>query len=204
MSLSDLSEVSEGEYEGRERRNSVRARAMLPCQVERIEREDIPELESYILDTAVLDAEHAHLNSGDWAERADELSREMIFVLTEIRALRQQLTDIQRAVELSSRQALTPRWVVINDRGLWLPQVAPEEDIEEGCFVKVQLQIPSLASPQILALGEVIRVRERGASRGIAIEFRSISSIHSKAIIRYALRRERQLARSKLFSSVNL
>lgn len=197
-----LNEMSESEYGSKDRRSSIRVRAMLPCLIEKIDREDILELESHILDAAVLDSEMANIGAADWSERADELSKEMVFVLNEIRALRQQLTDIQRTVQVTSRQALSPRWLVINDRGFWLP--GEEADLEQGDFVKVQLQIPSLESPNVLALGEVIRVRTEGRKPGVAIEFRSISSIHSKAIIRYALRRERQLARSKLFSSINL
>ena len=198
-----LSEVSESEYVGKDRRSSVRARSMFPCSIDKVAPEDIPEIESYILDSAVLDAEHAMLDS-DWSERTEDIPRDVVFVLSEIRALRQQLTDIRRSVDSQSRDALVPRWVVINDRGLWLPMIDADAGIQEGDFVKVRLQIPSLASPNVIALGEVIRVRTRGAKPGVAVEFRSISQLHSKAIIRYALRRERQVARSKLFSSIKL
>jgi hypothetical protein len=199
-----LSEFSESEYVGRERRNSVRARAMLPCQVEKIDREQVMEFESLILDAAVLDSEYANLDEADWSERSDDLSREMVYVLNEIRALRQQLTDIRRGVEASSKTALRPRWLVLNDRGFWMPLEDDQETFEDEDLVKIRLQIPSLTSPNIIALGQVVRQRETPGKRGVAIEFRSISAIHSKAILRYALRRERQLARSKLFSSVNL
>ncbi len=65
------------------------------------------------------------------------------------------------------------------------------------------MRIPSISSPNIMALGEVLRVRE-GDKGGVALEFRSISELHSQAILRYAIRRERQLARNQLFSSLNL
>lgn len=197
-----LSELSEGDFIGKERRNSVRARTLLPCQIETISREQISEIESNILDQAVLDAEHATMIT-DWTSRTEELPKELVLVLSEMRAMRQQLTDMQRTVEITNRAAIAPRWLTINDKGLWVPRIEEDDDFSEGSLIKVQMQIPSLSSPQVLAIGEVIRVRE-GARPGVAIEFRAISAIHSKAIIEYALKRERQIARSKLFASVNL
>ena len=196
-----LNEFSESEHVGRERRNSIRARALLPCSVEKISRERIPEVESLILDSAVLDSEYANLDAADWSDRSEEIGREAVYMLNEIRALRQQLTDLRRSVD--SKSVPKARWLVINDRGFWMPLPDESETFELNDLVKIRLQIPSLTSPNILALGEVSRVREQPGKRGAAIEFRSISSIHSKAILRYALRRERQLARSKLFSALS-
>ena len=196
-----LSELSESEFDGRDRRSSVRARTLLPCAVEKIRREHVAELESAILDMAVLDHEHATL-APDWAEHAESLPRELTYVLSEMRALRQQVVELQRQIGQNAQQAIPTRWVVLNDRGLWLPRHEDDEHLIEGDLVKVQLLIPSMSSPKILALGEVIRVRTTGPKPGLALEFRAISSIHSNAIIQYALRRERQIARSKLFEGV--
>lgn len=197
-----LSEASESEYMGRERRSSIRARSMLPCRIERVPKEQIMEVESQILDLAVLDAEHLGMSDSEWVDRADDLPREVRYVLAEIRALRQQLTEIRRSMQSTTEPS---RWVVLNDRGLWLPtQDGEEVEFEEGDFVKVYLGIPSLSSPMILALGEIIRVRQHPTRGGFALEFRSISDMHSKAIFRYALRRERELARSRIFSELNL
>ena len=198
-----LSELSEGEFIGKERRNSVRARTLIPCLIEKIERDQISEVESAILDMAVMDSEHAAMVT-DWTSRTEELPKELVFILSEMRALRQQITEMQRIVEIGNRTSLTPRWVTINDKGLWVPRVEEDEAYAEGDLLKVQLQIPSLSSPQVLAVGEVIRVRESDSRPGMAIEFRAISAIHSRAITEYALKRERQLARSKLFSSINI
>lgn len=191
-----LSEASESEYLGRERRSSIRARSMLPCRLERVAPDDIMRVESLILDLSVLDGEHAGVLQQDWANRSDELPREVRFVLSEIRALRQQITSIQRSLQL---QKMSTRWVVINDRGLWLPLIE-EDDFKEGDFVEVYLQIPSLSSPRVMALGEIIRIRSHPTRGGMAIEFRSISDLHKQAITRYALKRERVLARSQIFS----
>ena len=196
-----LSEASESEFVGRERRSSIRARSMLPCKIERVPKEQIMEVESQILDLAVLDAEHVGMSDSEWVDRASDLPREVRYVLAELRALRQQMTDIQRSMDLRQEPS---RWVVLNDRGLWVPTGDGEEvELSEGDFVKVHLRIPSLSSPQILALGEIIRVRQHATRGGFAVEFRSISDMHSKAILRYALRRERELARSQLFSELN-
>ncbi len=197
-----LSELSEGDFIGKERRNSVRARTMLPCLIEKISSEQISEIESNILDMAVLDAEHATMVT-DWTSRTEELPKELVLVLSEMRAMRQQITDMQRTVELTNKAAFPSRWLTINDRGLWVPRIDEDEVFAQNDLVKVQMQIPSLSSPQVLAIGEVLRVRE-SERPGVAIEFRAISAIHSKAIIEYALKRERQIARSKLFASVNL
>lgn len=195
-----LSEASESEYIGKERRSSIRARSMLPCKIERVPKEQIMEVESQILDLAVLDAEHLGMSDSEWVDRADDLPREVRYILSEMRALRQQMTDIRRSMEQRHEPA---RWVVLNDRGLWLPtQEGDIIDLEEGDFVKVYLSIPSLSSPQILALGEIIRVRQHPTRGGFAVEFRSISDVHSKALFRYALRRERELARSRIFSEL--
>ncbi len=198
-----LSELSEGDFIGKERRNSVRARTRIPCQIEKISHEQISEIESEILDIAVVDAEHATMVS-DWASHTGELPREVVFVLSEMRAMRQQMTDLQRAVDLSNKNSLAPRWVTVNDKGLWLPCIEGEEEYVVGDLVKVQLQLPLLSSPHVLAIGEIIRVRESETRPGFALEFRAISSIHAEAIMEYALKRERQIARSKLFASVNL
>ena len=198
-----LSELSEGDFIGKERRNSVRARTLLPCRVEKIAREEISGIESRILDLAVLDGEHAAMAS-DWTSRAEELPKELVLVLTEIRALRQQLTETQRVVERSNKRNLERRWVTINDRGLWVPSTEEDQALELEDIVKIELQIPSLSSPNVLAIGEVVRVRDSEQRPGFAVEFRAISSIHSRAITEYALKRERQLARSKMFASVNL
>lgn len=196
-----LSELSESEFDGSDCRSSVRARTLLPCAVTGIHRSHVAELESAILDMAVLDHEHANL-APDWAEHSESLPRDLTYVLSEMRALRQQVVELQRQIGLSSQQAITPRWVVLNDRGLWLPRVPEDDGLAEGELVKVELHIPSMSSPKILALAEIIRIRAGGARPGLALEFRAISSIHSNAIIQYALRRERQIARSKLYEGI--
>lgn len=181
-----------------DRRSSVRVRSLLPCSVRPVDDEEISRLEARILDLAVVESDGILHDVADWSERTDELSREVVFVLNEIRALRQQITEIQRLVAADGA-GLDPRWVVINDKGIWLPTQDGDADFEQGMAVELRLQIPSIHTPDILAVGEVIRVGTDGDETGVAIAFRSISQTHSKAIIRYALRRERQLARSRRF-----
>jgi len=94
-----LSEASESEYIGKERRSSIRARSMLPCKIERVPKDQIMEVESQILDLAVLDAEHLGMSDSEWVDRADDLPREVRYILSEMRALRQQMTDIRRSME---------------------------------------------------------------------------------------------------------
>src|SRR5690554_1943092 len=72
-----------------ERRSSVRVRSRLACSFKKISIEEEKELESRILDAAVLEAESVMSDKADWSERADELTKESVFLLTEIRALRQ-------------------------------------------------------------------------------------------------------------------
>lgn len=148
-----------------------------------------------MLDLAVLASDSDMRDGSDWTERKDEISKDVFYLLQEVRSLRHQLSEIQRTVDVRSDQALTPRWVELNDNGLFLPKM-DGDTWSEGEFVEIQVQIPSLHTPEILAGGEVIRVSEEGA----AISFRCISAAHSKAILQYALRRERQLARSQRFS----
>ena len=172
----------------------------------RVAKETIPEYESRILDQAVLDDEYMNLNRADWTERQDELPKDTVYLLSEIRALRQQIVEIQRHVQSAAVRHISQRWLVINDRGLWVPYGEDDQElrqIQEGEFVYVDLQIPSLHTPRAQAIGEVVRVRA-DYKPGMALEFRSISEIHSKALVQYALRRERQIARSKLFSSLKL
>ncbi|MEM1349952.1 MAG: hypothetical protein AAGI01_15435 [Myxococcota bacterium] len=202
MSLNE--EVSETIYVGEERRSSVRARVRAPLSIERVSKEQIPEIESMILDQAVLDAEYASLGASDWVERADDLHREVVFLLKEIRAMRQQMTDIQRLVAEMQSPVDTPHWVVINERGLWLENDGKTPELEPGEFVRVTMQIASIVVPKVFALGEVIRVKPHPRIGGVAVAFRAISEIHGKAILQYALQRERALARSKLFSSLKI
>lgn len=183
-----------------DRRSSVRVRSLLPCRVRKVDTDEIPELEAQILDLAVLESDGVLHDVADWSERADELPREVVFVLNEVRALRQQLTELQRTVAAQGTSPLEPRWLVINDKGLWIPSIDEDPEISPGDHVEIRLQIPSVHTPDILAVGEVIRYGEGDDEEvGFAIVFRSISQAHSKAIIRYALRRERQLARSLRF-----
>jgi len=168
----------------------------LPCALRKLDDDEIAELEAQILDLAVLESDGVMHDVADWSERADELPREVVFVLNEIRALRQQMTELHRIVAAQGKSALEPRWVVINDKGLWIPERPGDFELEMGDFLEVRLQIPSVHTPDILAGGEIVRVGEDDDESGAAIAFRHISQSHKKAIIRYALRRERQLARS--------
>ncbi len=204
MSLNEKSE-SEG-IDGEDRRSSVRARALLPCTIVKIEEPDIPALESRILDIAVVDDERAQAGLSEWGSREEDLPRGMATMLREVRALRGQLAEIQREVEvLRGDRLVESRWVVLNDRGLWLPREGSDslDHLANGDFVEVRMRLPTTMVSQVLAMAEVLRVRT-GDRGGVAIEFRAISEIHSGAIIQYALRRERQLARSKMFSGVKL
>jgi len=148
--------------------------------------------------------EYARLGASDWVERADDLQREVVFILKEIRAMRQQMTDLQRLVAEMQSPVESPQWVVINERGLWLENDGKAPELEAGEFVRVSMRIASIVVPKVFALGEVIRVKEHPNLGGVAIAFRAISEIHGKAILQYALQRERALARSKLFSSLKI
>ena len=167
--------------------------------MKRIDESEEAALEARILDLAVLESDGIMHDVADWSERADELPREVMFVLNEIRALRQQLTELHRAVSARGEAALEPRWVVINDKGLFVERRDSDPDLTVGDLVELRLQIPSLHTPDILAVGSVIRVGEESGEQGFAVAFRHISQSHKKAILRYALRRERQLARSQRF-----
>ena len=183
-----------------DRRSSVRVKSLLPVKVRPIDEEVIAAIEARILDLAVLESDGIKNEIPDWSERTDELPRDVVFLLNEVRALRQQISEIQRLVELQQQDGLESRWVVLNDRGLYVFAKDDDPEIKEGDHVEVRVQIPSLVTPDLLAVGEIIRVAtDEGAENGFAIVFRYISSEHSKAIIRYALRRERQLARSVRF-----
>jgi c-di-GMP-binding flagellar brake protein YcgR len=185
-----------------ERRSSVRVRSLLPCAVRAIEEAEIPALEARILDMAVIESDGALSDTIDWSERTDEMPREVIFVLNEIRALRQQITEVQRLVERQGEGGMEPRWVGINDRGLRFNVGDDDPSVSIGDYLEVRLRIPSIHNPDILAVGEVVRVDESEDRGAVAVEFRAISQMHKKAIIRYALRRERQLARSGKFPTV--
>lgn len=182
-----------------DRRSSVRVRSLLPCALRKLDETEIPALEAQILDLAVLESDGVMHDVADWSERADELPREVVFVLNEIRAMRQQITELHRIVAAQGKSALEPRWLVINDKGLWIPLRTTDPELAMGDFVEVRLQIPSVQTPDILAGGEIVRVGEDDDESGVAVAFRHISQTHKKAIIRYALRRERQLARSLRF-----
>lgn len=182
-----------------ERRSSVRVRSLLACAVRPIEPEDIPAVEARILDVAVLESDSILSDKADWSERADELGREVVFLLSEVRALRQQIAEIQRAVESRGDNPMIPRWVVLNDNGLFLPFIPEDPRWEVGVPCEVRVQIPNLQTPEIMAVGEVVRVGGGEDGDGVGIAFRYISQAHSKAVIRYALRRERQIARSLRF-----
>lgn len=181
-----------------ERRSSVRVRSLLPCAMRKVEAEEVPVVEAKILDAAVLEAESVMSDKADWSERTDDIPKETVFLLKEIRALRQQIAGLQTLVERQGGVALQPRWVVINDNGLFLAK-DESESWSIGDLCEIRVQIPSLQNPDIVALGEVVRVGDGDDGPGVAIIFRHISEAHSKAILRYALRRERQGARSLRF-----
>lgn len=181
-----------------DRRSSVRVRSLLPCAIQKIDAEEIEALEARILDLAVVESDGVLHDHSDWSERTEDLNREMVFVLNEIRALRQQITEMQRLVEAQGTNPHISRWVVINDQGLWVPPIPEDPERAVGDHVEVRLQIPSLNTPDILALGEILRIGDED-DPGFAVIFRYISQSHSRAILRYALRRERQLARSLRF-----
>ncbi|MBA2662889.1 MAG: hypothetical protein H0U74_11370 [Bradymonadaceae bacterium] len=185
-----------------DRRSSVRVRSLLPISVTPIAVDEIPALEARILDMAVIEADSVLHDLDDWSDRTDDLPREMLFMLNEVRALRMQVGEIQRVIERHGKATLQPHWVELNDQGLW---IGKREDLGPwaiGEFAEIRLQIPSIHTPEILALGEVVRVDLESGREGAgeAYGFRAISQPHKHAISRYALRRERQQARSVRFS----
>ncbi len=182
---------------GSDRRSSVRVKSRLPCTVDAIEKEDIPALEAEILDVAVMESDGVMHDAVDWRDHAEDLSREMVFVLNEIRALRQQVTEMQRLMERHNQAALQRRWIELNDRGLWIPADEIEVEWKIGDFAAIRIQIPSIQTPEVLAVGKVLRIEEGDEREGTAFTFCSISQPHKSAISRYALRRERQMARSE-------
>ncbi len=181
---------------GRERRSSVRVRSRLPCAVEPMTREEIPDLEAHILDLAVMESEGVMHDAVDWRDHAEDLSPEMVYVLNELRALRQQVGEIQRLVERYNEIELKRRWIEINDQGLWISTDESDHPWQNGQFASVHIQIPSIQTPEVVAIGRVIRIDDDGERDGTAFEFCNISQSHKQAISRYALRRERQMARS--------
>lgn len=180
-----------------DRRSSVRVRSHLPCAVEPVAREQIPDLESRILDAAVVESDSVMHDAVDWRDHSEDLSNEMVFVLNEIRALRQQLTEVQRFLERRHEDELKRRWVELNVKGLWIPSSEYDYEWEVGEFASVRIQIPSIHTPEIMAVAEVLRIDASDDREGTAFEFRSISQPHRRAIASYALRRERQQARSE-------
>lgn len=182
-----------------DRRSSVRVKSRLPCSIERVKREEIPELEAYILDLAVLESDGVMHDAVDWRDHTEDLTAEMVFVLNEVRALRQQITEVQRILERYGQTALEVRWVELNDQGLWLEADGNDLDWQPGDVAWLRIQIPSLQNPEVRAVAEVIRIDNEAGREGVAFEFRIISQAHQRAISRYALRRERQAARSLRF-----
>lgn len=180
-----------------DRRSSVRVKSRLPCSVEPISADEIPELEARILDAAVVESDGVMHDAVDWRDHTEDLSNEMVFVLNEIRALRQQLTEVQRLMERSNQTELKRCWIELNVQGLWIPADQYDHDWEIGEYASVRVQIPSIHTPEVLAVAEVLRVDEQEGRSGTAFEFRSISQPHRRAIASYALRRERQKARSE-------
>lgn len=184
-----------------DRRSSVRVRSLLPISVQRVEESEIPQLEAQILDMAVLESESVLHDFSDWTDRNnEEIPREMIYVLNEIRALRMQIGEMQRAVERQGKAELQPHWIELNDQGLWIGQRENESGWVLGDFAKIRLQIPSIHTPEILAVGKVVRIDEEKGKEGEAFVFQAISQSHRRAISRYALRRDRQQARSVKFT----
>lgn len=188
-----------------DRRSSVRVRSLLPCRFRIIDESEVEEIESRILDLAVVESDDAFDNNSRWDERSDELPREAALMLNEVRALRRKVTELQRTVEKRGDDGMASRWITINDRGFWFERNEDEGDYQEGHLVEIQLELPNIHTRRILAIGEVIRIdtpEDRSDSRpGVAVEFQSLAQVHQEAIMRYALLRERQVARSDGFSS---
>lgn len=189
-----------------ERRSSVRVRTLLPCALRPIEEEEVPAVESRILDRAVLTSGSSYEDDAMWDERSDDLRREVVLLLNEIRALRQKVTELERHVERGEAEDLEERWISINDSGFSFSADSAGGHAP-GDLLEVRLQLPSVHTQRILAVGEILRVDEDEAGPAgerapedgavVAVGFQSISEIHEKAIMRYALLRERQIARSE-------
>ncbi len=186
MTLAEDSEV--------DRRSSVRVKSLLPIKTTLLDEKQLEITVAKILDLAVLESGSLRKDIPNWAARADEVPRDVLFILHELRAIRQQMTELQRTVFAANCEGLATRWVAINDRGLFIyTDSAPE--VKVGDLIEIQLQIPSVDTPSVLAVGEVVRLSS--TKFGYAINFKNISEEHSAAIMGYALKRERELARSK-------
>lgn len=182
-----------------DRRSSIRVRSQLPCSVRQLTEDEIPALEAQILDLAVVESDGVMHDAVDWRDHAEDLSRETVFLLNEVRALRQQITEMQRVIERYGETSVELRWIELNDQGFFLPTESQDRSWKIGEIASLRVQIPSLQTPEVLAVAEVIRIDEDEERPGAAFSFRSISTAHRNAISRYALRRERQLARTLRF-----
>lgn len=187
---------------GQDRRSSIRVKSRLPCSVRRIEVTEIAAIEAKILDMAVLESDGVMSDAVDWRDHTEDLSPEMVYVLNEVRALRQQLTQVQRVMERHGQRSLEERWLELNDQGLWIPMESGEEEWTVGDLAEIRIRIPSLQTPEIRAIGEVLRLDppDGDGLGGTVFFFRAISQPHKRAISKYALRRERQMARSLRFT----
>jgi hypothetical protein len=186
MTLAEDSEV--------DRRSSVRVKSLLPIKTTLLDEKQLEITVAKILDLAVMESGSLKKELPNWADRADEVPRDVLFILYELRAIRQQMTELQRTVLSAKDDGLTARWVAINDRGLFIyTDAAPK--VKMGDLIEIKLQIPCVDTPEVLAVGEVVRLST--TKFGYAINFKNISDEHSSAIIGYALKRERELARSK-------
>lgn len=181
---------------GSDRRSSVRVRSLLPFSIRRIDEEEVAAIESKILDLAVMESDAAFDDESMWDGRSDDLRREVVLLLNEIRSLRQKVTQLERFIDQGEAGNFEERWVTLNDRGFWFVGGKAEPEFQAEDLLEVRIQLPSMHTQRVLAIGEIIRVDHQDEGLGVAVEFRSISEIHEKAIMRYALMRERQVARS--------
>jgi hypothetical protein len=193
----DFAGASEMDDRLDDRRSSVRVRSSLPCSIQVISSADVEAVEAQLLDRAVVESDGVDHDMADWSERTEDLPRESVFLLNEVRALRQQVAELQRI--LRRKEDAAARWVVANDRGLWFESKENDPVMNVGDFLEVHLRIASVQYPDIHAVAEVIRASSEEDGPGFVVRFRAISQAHSKAIIRYAIRRERESARSSRY-----
>ena len=177
-----------------ERRSSVRVKSLLPLKVSLLNEEQLEISIAKILDLAVLESGNLNDQGPDWNDRSDEVPRDVLFILRELRSIRQKMTELQRLVLSAKDSGLVSTWIAINDQGLFI-YTDGKPAFEVGDLLELQLQIPCIGTPEVLAVGEVVRLST--TKDGYAIRFKNISEENAKAIMRYALRRERELARSK-------
>jgi hypothetical protein len=170
-------------------RDSFRVSDILSVKANKVSEDELPFMRSRVLTGFSIEASETG--------PADETLQPQVWKI--LVAINKKLDLIMERLHLESEKfmAIEDRQVNLSESGM---RFTMDERVEKGDMIEIKMILPEYPPVGILTFGEVVRVNSRGdKTYDIAVHFldMDIDSKVKDAIVKYLLRRQREILASK-------